>query len=151
MTNLGGRGCAKEKKLYIELFHSLGASRDYYSFFPAAQLKTLPNITIKHKRGEKEEREELLFGYGDSKEGLSDFNIHIGGSGSEGMLAMVGWAVKDRTTSEMPVNVARAPGCRPAGYTVQVLDKAGVPNILWGYWAASVMGDCMPQSVSDFC
>lgn len=104
----------------------------------------------RHERHEREEIEALLFGYPDSKGGLSDFDVHFGGSGSEGTLGLVDGAVKDRTTSEMPVNTARAPGCRPAGYTAQVLDEAGVPNILWGYWAASVMGDCVPRSVSDF-
>lgn len=95
--------------------------------------------------------EELIYGHRDSKEGLSDFDIHIGGTGSEGMLGLVDGAVKNRTTSELPSNFGRATGCRPAGYTAQVLDEAGVPSILWGFWAASVMGDRVPQPVSWFC
>jgi hypothetical protein len=67
--------------------------------------------------GEREEIEELLFGYRDSKEGLSDFDIYVRGTDSEGMLGLVDGAVKDRTTSGMLVNLARATGCRPAGYT----------------------------------
>jgi hypothetical protein len=110
-------------------------------------LMDLDNLTAEERKGIA----ELPPGHRDSKEGLSDFDILIGGKDSEGILGLVDGAVKDRTTSETPGNVFRATGCRPAGYTAKILDEGGVPNIRWGHWAASVMGHCMPHAVSDFC
>lgn len=80
------------------------------------------------KMGEKEEIEELVFGYGnrDSNKGVSDFDIHALGTDSGGILGLVDGAVKDRTTSELPINANRATGCTPTGYNAQVLHEADV-------------------------
>ncbi|KAL4778065.1 hypothetical protein BJX76DRAFT_363083 [Aspergillus varians] len=31
-------------------------------------------------------------------------------------------------------------GCPPAAYVAEVLDGTGVPNVLWGWWATSLVG-----------
>lgn len=31
-------------------------------------------------------------------------------------------------------------GCKPAAYAAEVLDRAQVPNMLWGWWAVGLVG-----------
>ncbi|KAL4999344.1 hypothetical protein BDV10DRAFT_184504 [Aspergillus recurvatus] len=42
-------------------------------------------------------------------------------------------------------------GCAPAAFTAELLDNAQVPNVLWGWWAVSLVGihGFFPQEVES--